>query len=166
MASHVPEIDALGLQRWYKDGELHRDDGPALLHVCGDQEWFQNGKWHRDGNLPAIVYTDGEEEWFKAWYKYGKQHREDGPAILNANGLQAWYKNDKLHRDCDLPAIVHLNGYQAWYKDGKRHRDIGPARLDPPKFYEHDIERGLSSIKGETLVAVSPASWSPVLCFL
>jgi hypothetical protein len=28
------------------------------------------------------------------WYRYGKLHREDGPAIVSADGVRKWYLND------------------------------------------------------------------------
>ena len=37
------------------------------------------------------VYDDGS----KHWYLNGKCHREDGPAIEDANGHKAWYINGK-----------------------------------------------------------------------
>ena len=44
---------------------------------------------------------------------YGKRHREDGPAIISANGGQSWYLNGKLHRE-DGPAIITAKGNHAW----------------------------------------------------
>lgn len=56
-----------GTRYWYKDGKLHREDGPA------------------------VESNDGT----KRWYKDGKIHREDGPAIEIASGPKYWYLNDK-----------------------------------------------------------------------
>ena len=53
-------------------------------------------------------------------------HREDGPAIENANGSKSWYLNNRLHRE-DGPAIENANGDKSWFLDGKRHREDGPA---------------------------------------
>ena len=61
------EIDRYGTKRWYKDGERHRGDGPAI-------EWKTGTKW---------------------WYKDGKLHREDGPAIECSSGDKEWWINDK-----------------------------------------------------------------------
>jgi len=49
---------------------------------------------------------------------YGKLHREDGPAIIWANGDKEWYINDKLHRE-DGPAIESANGDKKWFLNGK-----------------------------------------------
>ncbi len=57
----------------------------------------------------------------------GKEHREDGPAIIRKNGDKEWFINGKHHRDNDLPAIEDATGYKAWYMNGKRHRLNDPA---------------------------------------
>jgi hypothetical protein len=32
----------------------------------------------------------------KHWFLNGKRHREDGPAIVYANGIKIWYIDDQL----------------------------------------------------------------------
>ncbi len=71
------------------------------------------GQLHRDDG-PAVIYPDGSQ----AWYKNDEYHRENGPAVIGANGNQFWYKNNQLHRNCG-PAIILSNGNQIWYKNGK-----------------------------------------------
>ena len=53
------------VKRWYKDGKLHREDGPA------------------------VELTDG----YKGWYKDNQYHREDGPAIEWPSGVKSWWFN-------------------------------------------------------------------------
>ena len=44
-------------------GELHRTDGPAIIHANDSKFWYQNGQLHRtDG--PAVEYDDGDKRWF------------------------------------------------------------------------------------------------------
>lgn len=31
-------------KKWYKNGKLHRDDGPAVEYSDGYKEWFLNGE--------------------------------------------------------------------------------------------------------------------------
>ena len=57
-----------GTKRWYLNGQLHREDGPA------------------------IELSDGTKEW---WLK-GLLHREDGPAIVKPNGSRFWFLNCAL----------------------------------------------------------------------
>jgi len=133
-----PQIDQDGTKRWYNEqGQLHRDDGPAVEWVNGtkSKEWFQHGKRHREDG-PAIEDANGE----KYWYQHDKRHREDGPAVDCANGTKKWFQHDKLHRE-DGPAAEYANGDKRWYQHGKRHREEGPAieYADGSKeWYQHD----------------------------
>ena len=63
----VCEIDADGNKEWFLNGELHREDGPAIE--------FANGN--------------------KAWYLHGKYHREDGPAFEGTSGWHRWCLEDE-----------------------------------------------------------------------
>jgi len=80
---------------------------------AGNKEWFLNGNLHREDG-PAIELSNGD----KHWYLMGKRHREDGPAIEYASGYKEWYLNGNLHRE-DGPAFEGSNGYKEWYLNGK-----------------------------------------------
>ena len=56
-----------GTKKWYLNGELHREDGPAVEWADGSKVWFLNGENHREDG-PAVEYTDGD----KWWYLNGK----------------------------------------------------------------------------------------------
>jgi len=60
--------------------------------VCdnGDRFWFLNGELHREDG-PAVEYVSGT----KHWYLNGERHREDGPAIEFISGNKYWYLNGK-----------------------------------------------------------------------
>lgn len=73
------------------DGELHREDGPAIEYDKGHKIWYKSGVLHREDG-PAVEYDKGRK---KIWVVNGKFHREDGPAFEYANGLKKWYINDK-----------------------------------------------------------------------
>ena len=79
-----------GNKEWYLDGELHREDGPAIEYTNGDKRWYLNGKHHREGS-PAIELANGHKE----WYLNGVIHREDGPAIERASGHKEWWLNNE-----------------------------------------------------------------------
>jgi hypothetical protein len=81
-------------------------------YTNGDKSWSKNGQLHREDG-PAIEYANGD----KSWYKNGQLHREDGPALEFANGSKSWFKNNLLHRE-DGPAREYSNGYKSWYIDG------------------------------------------------
>ena len=48
------------LDKYWKneEGQVSRDDGPALEYAEGIREWFKNGLRHRE-NGPAIIWDDG-----------------------------------------------------------------------------------------------------------
>ena len=79
-----------GDKRWFLNGILHREDGPAVEYSNSDKEWWLNGKRHREDG-PALEWSNGEKEWFLN----GKLHREDGPAFEWANGDKEWFLNGK-----------------------------------------------------------------------
>ena len=62
------KVDPGGNKRWYLNGKLHREDGPAFEGADGTKHWYLNGKLHREDG-PAIEYADGD----KCWYLNGKQ---------------------------------------------------------------------------------------------
>jgi len=78
----------------------------------GTKKWWLNGKLHREDG-PAVEHANG----YKAWYLNGKLHREDGPAVEHANGDKYWCLNGKLHRE-DGPAREWANGYKEYWYDG------------------------------------------------
>ncbi len=62
----------------------------------GSEEWYKNGKRHRtDG--PAVEWFDGT----RFWYKKGLPHREDGPAIEDFNGyiIEYWINGEKVEKE-------------------------------------------------------------------
>ena len=50
--------------------------------------------------------------------KDGLVHREEGPAIITAQGTRKWALNGKLHRT-DGPAIIYSDGVKVWYLYGR-----------------------------------------------
>lgn len=67
---------------WSLNGILLRDDGTT--------EWWQDGELHREDG-PAIEFPDGT----KMWFTKGKLHRDDGPAVERGNGLKRWWRHGK-----------------------------------------------------------------------
>ena len=57
------KISSDGTQRWYLNGVLHREGGPAVIEPEGSQSYWLNGLRHREDG-PAIIYSDGYEEWY------------------------------------------------------------------------------------------------------
>jgi hypothetical protein len=76
-------------------------------------EWFKDGQRHGDDG-PAVEYSNGT----KLWYRDGKHDRDDGPAIEWFTGTRKWYRNNVLHRD-DGPAVEKMDGSKEWWQNGK-----------------------------------------------
>ena len=76
---------------YYKNGKIHREDGPAIEWRNGNTHWLLNDRLHRtDG--PAIDLVETELECtVKKWSINGKYHREDGPAVEWGNGYKEWW---------------------------------------------------------------------------
>lgn len=76
---------------YYKNNQLHREDGPAIEWKNGSKHWYFHGLLHRtDGPAidlfaPYLGYT------IKKWSINGKWHREDGPAVEWGNGYKEWW---------------------------------------------------------------------------
>jgi len=75
-----------GSKYWYLNGELHREDGPAIENADGYKEWWVNGL----------------------------RHREDGPAIEYADGTKFWYLNDKEYTEEEYDMIQFMNGVNGY----------------------------------------------------
>jgi len=85
----------------------------------------------------------------KKYYKNGKQHREDGPAVIYPDGTVIWKIESKRHRE-DGPAVIYKDGRKEWWLNGKRHRVDGPAIIctnGSEKYYLNDIEYYEDSIE-------------------
>ena len=94
----------------------------------------ESGQWHRDDG-PALIEADGSQR----WYQHGKLHRDDGPARIRPDGTQEWYQHGDRHRE-DGPAVIRSDGTQEWYQHGQWHREDGPAVITPVGglfWYQH-----------------------------
>ena len=52
-----------GHKEWRLNGDLHREDGPAIESANGDKEWYLNGDLHREDG-PAVEFANGTKEWY------------------------------------------------------------------------------------------------------
>lgn len=113
-----------------RDNQRHSENGPAFIRKNGNEEWYRNGELHREDG-PAKTFFNTRE-----WHLNGKRHRLDGPAIVNGLSVR-WYVKGRLHREDGPAMIIFpvkrpwekeysLPGKQ-WWVNGKRHREDGPA---------------------------------------
>lgn len=97
---------------FYKNFNLHKEDGPALIEVDMNrvtEKWYLKGKLHRkDG--PAITNFAG----YSAWYKHGAPHREDGPAIVDSSIVEYWFNGELINcsTDKEFKSFLKLRVFQ------------------------------------------------------
>lgn len=141
-------------QNWLKDGDLHREDGPASIRYRPDgtvevEEWHQHGHLHREDG-PAITRfrPDGTVE-VEEWHQLGRFHRDIGPTRVTyrpdgSPELEEWLHEAERHREGG-PARVSYRPDGAveeeeWYYNGQRHRVDGPASTS---YYQDGTPRAV-----------------------
>jgi len=69
-----------------------------------------------------ILFSNGEfrKEWKNKW---GQLHREDGPAVVCADGFIAYYFNEQYHRE-DGPAIITPSGKHRYFIHGVEYPNL------------------------------------------
>jgi hypothetical protein len=72
MIEYTVRVWPSGSKRWYLNGKLHREDGPAIEYASGSKYWYLNGKLHREDG-PALEWAEGS----KFWYLNGKEVTEE-----------------------------------------------------------------------------------------
>ena len=59
-----------GSKQWYKEGKLHREDGPACDYSNGTKFWFLEDKEYTEINLKDFVVLDSYKGPYNLmWYK-------------------------------------------------------------------------------------------------
>jgi hypothetical protein len=89
----------------------------GIVHFLSEtKEWYKEGKLHREDG-PAVEYPSGTKE----WYKEGKRHREEGPACEFSNGYKQWWLESECYSHINLNDYIILDYYEGkcnlmWYK--------------------------------------------------
>ena len=101
-----------GTKRWFLNGKLHREDGPAVESSGGTKWWYLNGEPHREGG-PAYEDPSGT----KAWCLNGKRHREDGPAYEHPGRRKEWFLNgEEVHPETLVDLWLEREVF-CWYDE-------------------------------------------------
>ena len=72
-------INPWEVQTWFLNGQRHRDGRPASIWPAGTRHWYQLGNLHReDGPAvietgPAMIWSDGN----RFWYLEGQSLKEE-----------------------------------------------------------------------------------------
>ena len=59
-----------GSKYWYKEGNKHREDGPAIEYLSGYKQWWLEGKFYPKINLENYVVLDHNRgKYGIMWYR-------------------------------------------------------------------------------------------------
>lgn len=94
-----------------------------------------------NGGTMRLVSRPTTKKWSIYYYDVsGERHNDHGPSIIHSSGTKIWFKHGKIHRE-DGPALMTLLG-EIWYYQGMIHRLNGPAEysreINELCYYIHD----------------------------
>ena len=73
-----------------ENGQFHHPELPAIEYLSGEKFWYFNGNLSREDG-PAVISGDSEE-----WWLHGKLHRIGGPALILPDKY-IWYIENKRY---------------------------------------------------------------------
>lgn len=131
----------LSHEKYYIDGVLHREDGPADIHNTSEkyiQIYSRNGKIHREDGPAKIIISKKSYHIF--YYINGVCHNDNGPAMIyyKIKPYQFTYHKKNMLVDNKRininiliePRVNKLYETQkAWYTNGLLHRKTLPAKI-------------------------------------
>ncbi len=130
------EIDSEGTKIWKNAaGQIHRDgDLPAKEYKNGDKWWYQNDINFRANDLPTIVRNNGRQVWLNA---EGYLNRLTGPAIINSNGDEEYWIRAKKYSSKEEWEKIASNYFEYWLQFEKN--DPPNKIKDGIKYYNQDV---------------------------
>lgn len=72
-------------------------DEPSVISIRGDMCWHKNGVFHRDNNMPAIIYENGEIEWYIHGMRYVYDYTDVPKVKLPPRDIQYWFEDIDGH---------------------------------------------------------------------
>lgn len=80
-----PWIDDTGIARWYRNGKLHREDGPALIRnwISYSEEELESQKWINQKWMNSYLHGFGFEFWFEGERYYSVSLEDFQETIRN-----------------------------------------------------------------------------------
>ena len=109
-------------ERFYVDGVLHREDGPALLQYrkngrIKEESWLFEEEYHREDGPALIFYHKNGQIKQEIWYIHNMAGRKDNPAAISyfKTGKikqEIWYENNVVHK-------IHGSAIIQYYKTGR-----------------------------------------------
>jgi hypothetical protein len=126
-------------------GQIHRlGDLPAIIHSDGSEEYYVMGNRHRDNDEPAVIWGNASKwntkDRKKEWWTRGKLNRANGqPAIMRDWHRMSWYVNGELHRDVEKgPADISTESY-TYYLHGVIQPHLRTMSMGNIGAYEMDM---------------------------
>jgi hypothetical protein len=68
----------------------------------------------------------------------GRNHRDDGPAVVRTNGVKVWCQHGMWHR-ADGPAIEYADGRKSWYIHGQEYSVDEWLDVNPDLTHEEKV---------------------------
>jgi hypothetical protein len=109
VTTYEDELHTSEVTRWKENNDLYENS----VYKSDSEvtyEYYKNGVLHTDDNKPChkasyTRYEDGYETEVMMWYKYGKLHKTNGPAVV-----RNYYRDDVYERE--------------YYEDGVKVKDM------------------------------------------
>lgn len=133
------EDDVIMEERYFSNGELHREVAPAVIKYGFDCKQFV------DEGLPRTILE-------LEYHQLGELHNVYGPARAiycrdtSRMVFAEWFYGGERHREGDLPAVIELDPdtgvlirEEYWY-GGRRQRDVP---FDAPVLIRRDKMTGI-----------------------
>jgi hypothetical protein len=110
---------------YFKDGVFHRDDDlPAVIYKNGQKEWWINGKLERRNANPVVIFENKSELWFSTLSEDDDYHHNTYFYYNDAG--KGDYSNSKkvmTHLGFFMPEEMYSNKTQYFYREKLLHRD-------------------------------------------
>jgi hypothetical protein len=141
---HGEQTMSNGARAWYRNGLLHRTNGPAIEIPLGASASFPiddnaaieleaaRDRYHvgADGGIPQAEYDRAMakitiKDAIQAYALDGKLHRKNGPSLVFPDGRQYFALDGK--RQVVTHVTDRVGTTRHYDQDGRLHRDDGPA---------------------------------------
>ena len=156
---HSPQegrYGAIKIERWYRDGELTREDAPAVIYTLEDgtvvrEEWWSHGSKHRnpeEGPAVSAFFPSGAVATVE-FVVQGAEHRTGGEPsrsdYLEEGTLycERWCEHGKLHRNPEEgPAVIFYSPLGVVFERGYFLRGERVKGAAHPGTTTHNITTG------------------------
>lgn len=121
---------------WHKEGNQHRENGPAVVYPSGKVEYWWEGRKYNNATEfylehPKKISSFEDVEYGVTDIDAGLRREHSGFSGAMSDPTRIiTYRNGKRHSYNDKPAWTSKTcSNLSWWKDGKRHRENGPAHI-------------------------------------